>query len=158
MSSALEISEIVKNWAQGVAVLGASAGALVWYFQRKDRSADMLFKLNELFHTPDILAGRKLIEDHALLRANQDFKPQEWPALDAVLRFYTLLHGVNLARQIDVQILSPCFRYWLGFASIHNSQHDAKLRKYVDTHFNALSGWLTRDDASRREASFFYSG
>lgn len=59
-----DLGEILKNLAQVAAFAAAGFGILKWVWERRDRSADMLLKLEERFDKSEIDKGRRLIESH----------------------------------------------------------------------------------------------
>jgi NAD-dependent deacetylase len=63
--------------------------------------------------------------------------------LDALLRFYVYLRGVQKARQVSDSALRACYRYWLTF--YFHPQRNA-FRAYVDWFFPTVSAWLRRDE------------
>src|ERR1043166_9366647 len=56
-------SEIVKNAAEVIAVVGAAWGYVRWQRERQDRSTDELFQLEDRFTKQAIQRGCELIED-----------------------------------------------------------------------------------------------
>jgi hypothetical protein len=129
-------AEIVKTVVEALALLAGAFAVVQWVNARSDRGTDVLLTLEKEFKDTDVLAGRELVEDR-----DYEEKKRSKP-LDALLRFYVVLYGVNRARQVPEEALSICFRYWLA----HYFRKDRTgFRSYVDTSFPTLSLWLRRD-------------
>ncbi len=130
-------SEIVKNVAESGAVLAAVFAVIKWVNERRDRATDVLLRLENEFKDKDVMAGRNKVED-----GDYADSEQRCDKLDAMLRFYVLLYGVYVARQVPERSLSICFRYWLA----HYFRKDRTgFRAYVDRSYPTLKGWLRRD-------------
>jgi hypothetical protein len=144
LSERKEWSEIVKNVVESLAVVAGAFAIVQWVSGRRDRATDVLLRLEEEFKKQDVMGGRKMVED-------TDYDKQERSdSLDALLRFYVVLHGVSRASQVPEESLSICFRYWLA----HYFRGDRPgFRGYVDRSYPTLSRWL-RDDC-RQGLPFF---
>jgi len=60
-------------------------------------------------------------------------------AIDKLLRFYVVMHGVRKARQIPDAALRTCYRYWLAHY-FHPRRPD--FRAYVNQFYPTLRSWL----------------
>lgn len=164
-----EWSEIAKNLAAAIALLGGAWAVYVWVFQRRDRAADVLLMLEARFAEGKVAAGRGDVEDQssyvtvkgALAAANaarhggapmaaQQSKQLE--NIDALLRFYVVLLGIRRARQVPDASLKTCYRYWLG---LYYHKDRPELREYVDVHYRTLSRWLADDQRQPLSRRFF---
>lgn len=134
-----DLTEILKNLAQVAAFAAAGFGILKWVWERRDRSADMLLKLEERFDKPEIEKGRRLIEAHD---GKTEFTEDEMNALDPLLRFYVILYNVHTAGQLGP---TP-YRYWIGCAHKDaGDRYNPVLRAYIDRYYTLLSGWLAKE-------------
>lgn len=137
-----DVSEVLKNLAQVAAFAAAGSGIVKWIWERRDRSADMLLKLEERFDKPEVEKGRRLIESHD---RKTEFTEEEMSTLDPLLRFYVILYNVHMAGQLGP---TP-YRYWLSRAHPRNSEHNPVLRQYIDRYYTTLSKWLKTESFSR---------
>jgi hypothetical protein len=138
-------SETIKNVVESAALLAAAFAVIQWVNERRDRSTDILLKLDEQFR--NLGEGRLLVE----LRARLDLSDVDnMEKVDKLLRFYVVLYGVLIAKQVPERSLSICFRYWLTF---YYHRERTWLRDYIDNHYPTLQMWL-REDA-RRDGRFF---
>ena len=63
-----DVSEIVKNLVEALAIFGAVLAWVRWRRQRSDRATDVLLKLERKFSTSRIRRARDLLEDSSLYR------------------------------------------------------------------------------------------
>jgi NAD-dependent deacetylase len=161
-----DISEVVRNFGQGLALVGGIVVLITWLYARRDRSTEVLLRLENEFGRAEIRRGRELIESDAAYReirrniiyaitredefgagydgdgARGDPNRLAIEQLDSLLRFYVLLYGVRAAGQVPDASLKRCFRFWLAH---YYSPTRRELRLYVDAYYPTLSQWL-RDD------------
>jgi hypothetical protein len=60
------LSEIIKNLLEALAVIGGVAALWKWLVERKDRATDILLKLETEFRDDKVMRGRLCIEDDRL--------------------------------------------------------------------------------------------
>jgi NAD-dependent deacetylase len=166
------ISEIVKNFIEVAAVIGAVFALIKWLRERHDRALDVMLALEKSFTDPKLVETRPLIENDenylaivpvltkcVLAALDPDATRSPRPtakeyaslgSLDELLRFYVFLYGVRKARQVPDSALKASYRYWLTFY-FHPGR--TAFRAYVDWFYPTLSGWLRSDE--RREKSLF---
>lgn len=147
-NGAKDWSETIKNVIESGAVLAAVFAVIKWVQERQDRATEVLLKLEEKFSVEAVVKGRDLIDDDARYqRAAADIdkvvrERRVYSEFDAVLRFYVILYGVRIAKQVPDNALSVCFRYWLA----HYFHKDRKeFQKYIDASYPTLSRWLRED-------------
>src|SRR6266480_6029454 len=58
-----EVSEVVKNFAEALAIFGGVFALLKWLSERHDRSTDVLLELTTQFDQQECIQGRTLIDD-----------------------------------------------------------------------------------------------
>jgi len=165
-----QISEIAKNTAEALAIVGGAFALWQWLFERYDRATDVLIDLEEKFNERQSVRGRTLIEDdveygkvvrlmqQAVLEATEPIPLQrtglspsenrQFEPLDSLMRFYILLQGVRKARQVPDSALKASFRYWL---TLYFHPYRPTFRAYVDTFFPTLKLWLQEDEAEVSE-------
>ena len=132
-----EWSEVVKHVVESGAVLAAVFALIKWVDERRDRGTDVLLSLETKFKTEKILEGRNVIEDR-----DHDDPTKRCDKLDAMLRFYVVLYGVYVAKQVPQRSLSVCFRYWLTF---YFHKERPNFRAYVERFYPTLTRWLRED-------------
>lgn len=132
-------SETVKNVVESGAVLAAVFAVIKWVNERRDRATEVLLKLDENFQKDAVVKGKDSLEA-------QDFdgRPEEIKALDGLMRFYVVLFGVLIAKQVPVPSLSSCFRYWMAF---YFRKDRPQFRAYVNRSFPTVREWLLDDCA-----------
>jgi NAD-dependent deacetylase len=162
-------SEVARNFAQLLAVLGAGWVVYRWRRERRDRATDVLLHLEERFASEGIQRGCELVDDDAayatIRRAlvGRSVPPDEaageprghgtetaaereaLAALDRLLRFYILLLGIQPG-QVRDEVLATTYRYWL--AQCFNPAR-RELRLYVTRLFPALGAWIAKEASSR---------
>jgi NAD-dependent deacetylase len=167
-------AEVVLNTIQALAVFGGVFVLLRWYRERQDRSTTVLFELDDRFSAEAIVRFRGLLDgdaeyeqvgrslffdvccsvasDHAERAAYVDelLPLEERPTLvhhgaDAFMRFYVLLRGVLLARQINEKTLRAVFRYYLCHVA---NPRRWQLRCYLHRYYPTLREWLAESAAS----------
>ncbi|HEU4386520.1 MAG TPA: Sir2 family NAD-dependent protein deacetylase [Blastocatellia bacterium] len=174
-----DYSEILKNAAEVLAVIGGLWAYFKWRAERQDRSTDVLFELERAFNSPDVRAGSQLVEDDdqydrlrpCLIESSlppdeigeqerqtvKAVRPgsTELAQLDALLRFFIVLRGMRESRQVKDTVLSTCYRFWL--AQYFNPCR-REFRLYVRRFFPTLHNWLVSDgrlSIRRSKRSFF---
>ncbi len=162
-----EVSETVKNWTQVAGVLGAVFLYYKWLFERRDRSTQVLFELEDRFAKEK--EGCTLIEDeesyrrarphliravlppdelegHIVAGEAKDEKSILKP-LDSLLRFYVLLLGICEAGQVSDSSLRACYRYWLAHLRLWRERQQQsgsdtdpnRARLAIETHLARIS-------------------
>lgn len=158
--SAAHWSEILKNVVESLALAAGALGIVGWIYSRRDRSAEVLFKLEEQFAGDALKLGRRLLEEDdeyatvngrlaeeaglpTKTRATRGGQIQhKLEAVDALLRFYVLVCGLHASRQVGTKALRACYRYWL--TQYYNPKR-SELRCYVDAFYPTLRRWIARD-------------
>jgi hypothetical protein len=145
-SGAKDWSETVKNVVESVAVLGGLFAVIKWVNERRDRATDILFQLMDKFEKAK--TGKQMIDDNSeyrkiagALTTGVELK-ESCVAMDELLDFYILLHGVRHARQVPDAALSVCFRYWLAH---YFHKERLEFRLYVEAFYPTLTRWLRED-------------
>jgi NAD-dependent deacetylase len=171
-----ELSEILKNFAEVLAIIGGVFALWKWLYERHDRSTDVLLELAKKFGEPECVQGRTLIEDDvaygeifsrlhiAVLEASEPIPLKEsklsaednarLKPLDHLLGFYVLLHGIRRARQTSDAPLKTCFRYWL---TQYYCPYRPAFRAYVDTFYPTLKTWLRQDEKRLIQSRRFFT-
>lgn len=160
IDEATKISEIVKNVAEALAVIGGGFALYRWLHERNDRATEVLFQLEERFQKKAVATGRALLEEDAVwseLRhklggrqvneSDQAVIDQALKTLDPLLRFYVVLVGVREAGQVPDTALLACYRYWLAH---YYSPRRTYFKMYVDKYFPTLEQWLKKDQKPYR--------
>jgi|GEM_PF-100666 len=171
------LSEICVNLAGVLAIIAGPFILVHWLYQRRDRSAEVLFRLEELFNSPVVQLGRSLVEsDRAYLTVSslliresltgehsKSFlsgdagdgstkHSEQLQAIDALLRFYILLFGLKRAHQAPDASLRICYAYWL--TQYHNPAR-RELRLYIHAMFPTLARWIRNDRGVFKRKSIY---
>lgn len=171
-----ELSEILKNFAEVLAIIGGVFALWKWLYERRDRSTDVLLELAKKFSEPECVQGLTLIEDDvaygeivsrlhiAVLEASEPIPLNEsklsaedsarLKPLDRLLEYYVLLHGIRRARQTSDSPLKTCFRYWL---TQYYCPYRPAFRAYVDAFYPTLKTWLKQDEKRLIQSRRFFT-
>jgi hypothetical protein len=140
-----DVSEIAKNVAEALAVLGAAGALYNWAVARRNRATDILLALDQLFSRPEVIAARKLLETHD---GTSSFVESDMNALEPMLRFYVILRQVVLHGQISPSTARTSFCWWLAYA--HSTAGIDRYNKVFADHlakfYQSLSQWVLATD------------
>jgi hypothetical protein len=117
-----------------------------------DRNTDVLIKLDEQFRSPELQAGKEIVEGQMSLSTNE-----RSAGLDRLLRFYVLLCGVMATGEVPERALSISFRYWLAHYYYKDPDPNKinALRAYINKFYPTLKKWLLSDIVKTGAESFF---
>jgi hypothetical protein len=175
-------SEIISSWVTIAGIFGAFWAYYEWDVSRGDHAVDFLFKLNDQFNTPDVAAGRDLIdwdveydkikdELKTLADRNSLFEENEMrktnsvrnaelieidnkiKKLDAMLQFYETLNVVHQQKQAPAGWLKTRYSDWLDY---YYDTDRNELRLYVDHYYPSLSNWLHVDLTLPADKRYFH--
>jgi hypothetical protein len=155
-------AELAKPILECIVIITGVFAVVKWFAKRNNRATDVLLELEKEFESKCKL-GRPLVEQDleyeklaklltesvksgkrvvsmGIGPANKEADLQM--AIDDLLRFYVLLIGVRIARQVPERSLSTCYRFWMA----HYYRHDRQaFRQYVNMFFPTLKSWLLSD-------------
>jgi hypothetical protein len=157
-----DFAELMKPILECVAIIAGASAVVKWFSDRNNRATDVLLALEREFESK-CKHGRPLVEEDLKYKKLAELLTKSvksrkrivstginpangegdlHAAIDDFLRFYVLLIGVRIARQVPERSLSTCYRFWMA----HYYRNDRQeLRQYINMFFPTLKSWLLRD-------------
>ncbi len=177
------LSEIIKNGAEILVILGGLFALWKWLAERKDRSTDILLKLEQEFQKAELVKGRLYIEDDVrysqiksqLMELTSEARIDR-QKLSGLVLGETVGSGPEAETSADFGTLDSLLRFYVVLNGVSKAEQvpdevlstcfrywlchyynpkRTEFRSYVDTYFPTLKKWLLEDAARERKSRFF---